>query len=800
MMARITIPFRYLTGLKQTIFRNARLVGSWDDSGRFSSTWTDIPMAAIIAEDGCPAFFAKVDFDDGGLGQSFRWGVVVDGPSGPNLWGITTEVGDMNSADRYREFVLAADASSQIQDFYLTYARRLGARKVSLAGSSAAGLRFSVWAPNAQAVDVVFGKRGNGYIADDGDGIDPDRTSISLSKGPDGIWQSVVIPGYAAFQGAPYMYRIRNAQGQTVYRTDLFSRNQIGRGGIDPQGAHFQGNPATLDGTKGCSLVQSIDTVARDFGQRAGPRISEEEFWANEFMPGLAVPARIGDLIIYELHVNALGAGNSSAGNLQEALDLLPYLTDLGINAVELMPMCEFSGAFGWGYGDSHYFTVETGAGGRDEYKHFVRECHRRGIAVLQDVCYNHYDANAARDQWQYDSTAPEQNIYYWYEGLPSDYAFPEGGYVNNGSSGYAPRYWEEVVRQLFISSAAAFVEEFHVDGLRVDLTQAIHRDNSLNADGRSLGNANLFGQKLLREWSRTLHLINPAVMLIAEDHTGWAAVTQSPDVGGLGFDVTWFAEFYHNLIGDADGAGGRARLIKTAGQGGSDPLDMEQFAASLYASRFDKVVYHESHDEAGNDSGTERTIVCAVNGAPLFGPTRDDAEARARVAFALSLFSAATPLFFMAEEVGAKQPYRYDTFMSHRENLAVERAGDGARLFGFYQDAIRLSRSQPATRSQEIDIIHVLGVNRLIAFTRSAGNDKLLVVASLRNEPFPDGYVIQTDPARLPDGSWREVFNSDAAIYGGANIGNYGADVPVSGGRFQARVPANGVLVFRKR
>jgi 1,4-alpha-glucan branching enzyme len=253
-------------------------------------------------------------------------------------------------------------------------------------------------------------------------------------------------------------------------------------------------------------------------------------------------------------------------------------------------------------------------------------------------------------------------------------------------------------------------------------------------------------------------------------------------------------------LIGDADGAGGRARLIQTAGQGGSDALDMEQFAASLYTSRFDKVVYHESHDDAGNDSGTERTIVCAVNGAPLFGPTRDYAEARARVAFALSLFSAATPLFFMAEEVGAKQPYRYDTFMSHRENLAVERAGDGARLFGFYQDAIRFSRSQPATRSQEIDIIHVLGVNRLIAFTRSAGNDKLLVVASLRNEPFPDGYVIQTDPARLPDGSWREVFNSDAAIYGGANIGNYGADVPVSGGRFQARVPANGVLVFRKR
>jgi 1,4-alpha-glucan branching enzyme len=108
-------------------------------------------------------------------------------------------------------------------------------------------------------------------------------------------------------------------------------------------------------------------------------------------------------------------------------------------------------------------------------------------------------------------------------------------------------------------------------------------------------------------------------------------------------------------------------------------------------------------------------------------------------------------------------------------------------------------SRQHPAARSQEIDILHVIGANRLIAFTRSAGNDRLLIIASLRNQPFLDGYAIQTDSGRLPDGSWREVFNSDAAIYGGSGIGNFGADVPASGGRFQARVPANGVLVFQK-
>jgi 1,4-alpha-glucan branching enzyme len=355
------------------------------------------------------------------------------------------------------------------------------------------------------------------------------------------------------------------------------------------------------------------------------------------------------------------------------------------------------------------------------------------------------------------------------------------------------------VVRHLFVSSAAAFVEEFHVDGLRVDLTQALHRDNVLHADGRSLGNANLFGQKLLREWSRTLRMIRPSAMLIAEDHSGWDAVTKLPEAGGLGFGATWFASFYHNLIGDSDMAGGKARLIKTAGFSGDGPLDMEQFAGDLYASKFNKVVYNESHDEAGNAGGTQRTIVCAVNGAPLVGATRDYAEARCRVAFGLSLLSAGTPMFFMGEEVGAEKPYRFNDFLQNREDIAAERAGTGAKLFGYYQDLNRFSRRHSATRSQDIDIIHVIGGNRLIAFTRSAGSEKLLIIASLRNQPFLDGYVIQTDPWRLPDGSWRETFNSDALEYGGRGIGNFGADVPAVGGRFQVRVPANGLLIFQQ-
>src|SRR5262249_18489178 len=149
----------------------------------------------------------------------------------------------------------------------------------------------------------------------------------------------------------------------------------------------------------------------------------------------------------------------------------------------------------------------------------------------------------------------------------------------------------------------------------------------------------------------------------------------------------------YHNLIGDSDMAGGRARLLKSAGFGDERPLDMQQFSSTLYDSKYNKVVYHESHDEAGNSRGSTRTIVCAGNGAALVGATRAYAEARSRVAFGLSLFSAGTPMFFMGEEIGAQKPYRYDTFIANREDIVGGRTGSGAQLFRFYQDAIRFSR-----------------------------------------------------------------------------------------------------------
>ncbi len=797
-MAKILVEFQFITGIKRRIFRNARLCGSWDGNGKYSDNWKESLMAEDIGEDGCPIFSGTVSLDLADKDKTFKWGVILDGPQGSDFWGIPTEIKDVNSVERHRDFRLNGEAGeSQMERYYFTYCRHLGANKHFEAKNQTPKLQFAVWAPNAQKVEVVFGIPNIGYIANDHSGIDPEKPVIELSQISNDIWVGGPKGSFESFMSLPYMYRILNAQDNTVYRTDIFSRSQIGRGDIDPNGMAWPGPVDTLDGTVSCSVVIDPDMVRRGFdstpqGEKVD-LIPAEEFWATEFSPGLSVPSRIEDLIIYELHVGSLGLGKAGPGDLGDAINFLDHIVDLGVNAVELLPMAEFKGDKGWGYGDSHHLCIETSAGGRDKYRHFIRECHRRGIAVIQDVVYNHYDPIAERAEWQYDSTAPEQNIYYWYEGDPSNYTSPNGGYLDNGSTGYTPRFWEEVVRQQFISSATFLIEEMHVDGLRVDLTQAIHRDNRV-------GSANIFGQKFLREWSRTLHMIRPTVMLIAEDHTGWDAVTKMPAQGGLGFDAKWEVAFYHSLIGDSDMAGDRARLLKRTGFGGNEPINMDCFSSSLYNSQYRQVVFHESHDEAGNSKGTARTIVVAVNYAPLVNTTRIWAEARSRTCFGMSMLSAGTPMFFMGEEIGAQKKYTYDNYINNREDILGERNGNGKTLYRFYKELITLRRRFDSIRSHNIDILHHWNTNRVIAFKRWEGDEQVIVVASFNNTPFANGYVIEKDLLGIPNAGWKEVFNSDAAICGGQNIGNYGAIINSDQGRLNVVIPACGFVVLVKQ
>jgi 1,4-alpha-glucan branching enzyme len=525
-----------------------------------------------------------------------------------------------------------------------------------------------------------------------------------------------------------------------------------------------------------------------------GPDRTNAEFWADEHDPTRPVPRRVEDLIIYELHVGALQPNTNAAGTFADAIALLPYLEDLGVNAVELLPLFEFNGTLSWGYGSSHFLALETSAGGRDALKHFVKACHQRGIAVLMDVVYNHYTGDASRASWEHDSTRPSRNAYYWYEGDESRYPDPTGGYLDNVSSGWAPRYHDEHVRAMFVSSAALLVDELHLDGLRVDQTTSIHSYNRLHADGAEVAAANIFGRKFLRELCQTLKAIDPDAMLIAEDHSGWGVVTQDAPSGGMGFDAVWYVDFYHHLIGDKSEGAEYAKLLSTAARQHDGPLAMGYFAGALAASAGRTVVYSESHDEAGNATASRRTILAAVNGAPLVGDTRRVAEARTRFAAGMSLLAPGTPMFLMGEEVGAQKAYTYDRFAENKEDLEALREAAGAGLFAFHRDLIRLRLSEPDLRSRAIEVVHVNDDARVLAFRRG----DQLVVGSLAEAPYDaPGYRI-THPS-LRGGGWHERFSSDAAAYGGADVGNRGATLRAQGDTLSLVIPANGFVVVKR-
>src|SRR5271157_2898551 len=340
-MAKIPVEFVYLTGLKREVFQDVRLTGSWDWEGRYSGDWSTTPMEEYTGEDGCPCYRAAVGLDESQVGWTFHWGVTVDSPAGKGRWGITTEVRDSQSSDCSRAFTLWPRDGDAVQQerYFLTHNRRLGAQKHRRVGATKDGIRFSVWAPNARAVEVVFGAffdvndpkqtprdeplpKGSiagGYIADHGQGMHPDRGPFPMTREDDGVWvtdeNDPRLADFAAFDHKPYMYRITKDDGSVAYKSDLYSRCQVGSGMFDPKGKPYSDLTRKLDGPGSCSAVVDSDQVTAFFEDPKGgwPEpdwVNAKDFWKDEKdLIGTAkpVPRRVDDLVIYELHVGALG-------------------------------------------------------------------------------------------------------------------------------------------------------------------------------------------------------------------------------------------------------------------------------------------------------------------------------------------------------------------------------------------------------------------------------------------------------------------------------------------------------------
>jgi 1,4-alpha-glucan branching enzyme len=133
-MAQLRVRLEWLTGLQGPIFRNVRLVGSWDADGRYSNQWRTTSMQEFAAPDGCPAWRADVGLDEAQRGWTFHWGVIVDSPQQNDVWGIPTEAADANSTAEHRDFSLREDG--QVERYWLTHCRRLGANKLWREGAN----------------------------------------------------------------------------------------------------------------------------------------------------------------------------------------------------------------------------------------------------------------------------------------------------------------------------------------------------------------------------------------------------------------------------------------------------------------------------------------------------------------------------------------------------------------------------------------------------------------------------------------------------------------------------------------
>ncbi len=457
-------------------------------------------------------------------------------------------------------------------------------RKFSIGAeySAETGTNFRVWAPKRKKVEVVV---------EPGQTNSSDRKTVELRPEDHGFFSATLSE---AGPGDLYWFKL---DGEDNLYADPASRFQ-------PEGPH---GPSEI-----------IDPQAYN--------------WRDGEWKGLKIRGQV----IYEMHVGTF----TSQGDYRSAAGQIPELADLGITTIELMPLAEFAGKFGWGYDGVDLYAPTRLYGRPEDLKYFVDEAHKHGLAVILDVVYNHLgpDGNYLREFS--DDYFTDKHKTHWGEAINFDGP-------NN-----------QFVREFFIENARYWIDEFHMDGLRVDATPEM-KDSSDKHILAEISNAvrNAAGER--------------SVIVIGENEPQDVTLVTAPDRGGYGFDSLWNDDFHHSAIALLSG---RNQAYY------SDYLGTPQeFVSSikwgfLYQGQrykwqkqrrgtptfgFDPTIFvHfiQNHDQVANSAKGLRIH-------QLTGP------GRFRTMTALLLLSPATPMLFQGQEYGASQPFLY--FADHKPELS---------------------------------------------------------------------------------------------------------------------------------
>ena len=445
------------------------------------------------------------------------------------------------------------------------------------------------------------------------------RRPLAMSRQDDGLFEAVVA---GLRPGTRYQYRLDGAR----YRPDPASRFQ-------PEGVH------------GPSMAVNPGSFP----------------WTDQVFTGHA----LADLVIYELHVGTF----TRVGTFEAIVPHLPHLVDLGVTAVELMPVAEFPGSRNWGYDGVHLFAAQSTYGGPRGLRRLVGACHAHGLSVILDVVYNHL--------------GPEGNYLGEFGPFFTDrYRTPWGGALNfDGPDA-------EGVRRHFVENARAWVRECHVDGLRLDAIHAIFDASPVHI----LSEIATAAREEAGALGRPVHVM-------AESHDNDRRIVLPAAEGGLGLDAVWSDDFHHAL---------HARLTGERGGYYADLTEPRRLPTAL-AEGF--AFQGEYSEYFGRDRGTpsadlpgERFVICAQNHDQVGNRAQGDRLSTiapfeaVKLASGLLLVAPAIPLLFMGEEYGETAPFQFFTSFLDRDLAEAVKKGRTEEFSRFAWQGAVPDPGEPAT------------------------------------------------------------------------------------------------------
>ena len=572
----------------------------------------------------------------------------------------------------------------------------LGAHVITHEGVE--GTHFAVWAPNAERVSVV----GDFNIWDG-------RRHPMRRRGATGVWETFV-PGLG--EGATYKYELRGPGGQTLPLK------------ADPVGFGSEHPPANA------SVVR---TISGDF---------HDAHWMETRHAKQNVDAPIS---VYEVHLGSWrrAPGDRMLSYIELAEQLVDYAVDMGFTHIELLPVSEYPFDGSWGYQPVGLFAPTIRHGTPPEFRAFIDAAHRKGLGVLLDWVPGHFPTDA-HGLGQFDGTP----LY--------EHADPREGFHNDWNT-LIYNYGRNEVQNFLVSNALYWLEEFHIDGLRVDaVASMLYRDYSRKAGewvpNRDGGRENYEAIAMLKRMNIVAYGESPGVMTVAEESTAFPGVSRPVNHGGLGFGFKWNMGWMNDTLSYME----------------KDPVHRKfhhhQMTFGLHYAWSENYILPISHDEVVHGKGS------------MLGKMPGDGEekfANLRAYYGFMWAHPGKKLLFMGQEFAQGAEWNHNQSLDWHQLEIPAHSGIQALV----RDLNRVYRDTPAlhvndTRPEGFEWIESNDAEASVyAWVRKGKASDPMVVALVNMTPVDRRYRVGL-PA---GGDWAELLNTDAVVYGGGNRGNLG-------------------------